>query len=129
MNCNHIWGKIIKQKNYFERVVKVKINLVSLALLRGWLGDSLAYLLIESSFFLVIGTHWIREIVCMLLRGKAEYTFEPLHSLDFYDSSAIEKLPSPRVLQVHDVTERTMHNKTSLNYCSYHFKAQHKCHS
>lgn len=47
------------------------------------------------------GTHWVREIVSMLLRGKAEYSSDPLHSIDFYDSSYIEKLPSPRILQSH----------------------------
>lgn len=78
----------------------------------GWGGGVMkclqkACLLISSSIFLVIGTHWIREIVSMLLRGKAEYTNEPLNSLDFYDSSAIEKLPSPRVLQVQDVPEKS----------------------
>nr|XP_022332641.1 estrogen sulfotransferase-like isoform X2 [Crassostrea virginica]XP_022332642.1 estrogen sulfotransferase-like isoform X2 [Crassostrea virginica]XP_022332643.1 estrogen sulfotransferase-like isoform X2 [Crassostrea virginica] len=47
------------------------------------------------------GTHWVREIVSMLVRGRAEYASDPLHSLDFYDSSSIDKLPSPRILQSH----------------------------
>ncbi|XP_062616332.1 sulfotransferase 1 family member D1-like [Saccostrea cucullata] len=47
------------------------------------------------------GTHWVREIVSMLLRGKAEYTYEPMYSLDFYESSYLDKLPSPRILQSH----------------------------
>uniref|UniRef100_A0A8W8HMA0 Sulfotransferase domain-containing protein n=1 Tax=Magallana gigas TaxID=29159 RepID=A0A8W8HMA0_MAGGI len=47
------------------------------------------------------GTHWVREIVSMLLRGKAEYSSDPLHSIDFYDSSYIKKLQSPRILQSH----------------------------
>ena len=51
-------------------------------------------------FCLFVGTHWVREIVSMLVRGRAEYASDPLHSLDFYDSSSIDKLPSPRILQV-----------------------------
>ena len=72
-------------------------------------------------FCLFVGTHWVREIVSMLVRGRAEYASDPLHSLDFYDSSSIDKLPSPRILQVTHWLTDCLHDVTLSTLCASYY--------
>lgn len=60
--------------------------------------------LIHNFFFFWPGTHWVWEIIVMLLQGRAEY--HPMtreHAfLDIIDDlSSLDSLPSPRVFNTH----------------------------
>jgi hypothetical protein len=51
----------------------------------------------------ISGTHWVWEVIFMLLKGKAEYhpkAREHLY-LDPVGPTALEHLPSPRVISTH----------------------------
>ncbi|XP_048242423.1 sulfotransferase 1B1-like [Haliotis rufescens] len=49
------------------------------------------------------GTHWTFEIVCMLLKGKAEtiQRFKGRNQLEFATNDVLSTLPSPRVINTH----------------------------
>jgi hypothetical protein len=53
--------------------------------------------------YFIIGTHWVWEIIGMLLKGKAEYHPKVReHSfLDSIDPAVLDSLPSPRVISTH----------------------------
>ena len=59
-------------------------------------------------FFFVTGTHWLWEVVGMLLRGKAErIKVEKEHyMLECSDAETLEKLESPRILNSHIYKEQ-----------------------
>ncbi|CAG5126494.1 unnamed protein product [Candidula unifasciata] len=47
------------------------------------------------------GTHWVYEIVSMLVNRSKTLTKEPLKNIEFLPSSVFDSMPSPRVISTH----------------------------
>lgn len=66
------------------------------------------------------GTHWVLEIVSMLIRRRATHTGK-INVLDLIPTAAMDAIPSPRLfmthLRFHQLPEQFRKNRSKIVYC------------
>ena len=72
------------------------------------------------SYPLCLGTHWVLEIVSMLIRRRATHTGK-INVLDLIPTAAMDAIPSPRLfmthLRFHQLPEQFRKNRSKIVYC------------